>query len=130
MSYIYVNHCELVSDCKCVLMNVIWLCAPLYAWWRLIMHFFGSCEGWWELVVDNVWHFSSPFDFNCIYVNHCELVSDCKCILMNVIWICAPLYAYGWWGLTMHFFGFCEGWWKLAMDNVWHFWSPLDFNCK
>jgi hypothetical protein len=35
--------------------------------------------------VDNVWHFSSPLDFNYVYVNHCEIMSDCKCVLMNVI---------------------------------------------
>jgi hypothetical protein len=40
LSYVFVNHYELVINCKCnILMNVIWFCAPLYAWWRLTISF-------------------------------------------------------------------------------------------
>ncbi len=40
LSYIYVNHYELVNDYKCnILMNAIWFCAPLYTWWRFIIIF-------------------------------------------------------------------------------------------
>ncbi len=111
------------DECHLTLCTIVCMMKTYNAFFWLMWRLMRTCSGQCVAFFKSIW----------LQLYLCEplwTMSDCKCILMNVIWLCAPLYAYGWWGLIMHIFGFCEGWWKLAVDNVWHFWSPLDFNCK